>query len=151
MPSVWKWSCHYLFLRIRYVSTGDQTSISHMRGKHWTAKPPRRTWSATSPWVFINVIKFELIIIQLRKSVMSIAKVIIFNRFNSWLIQRKRSGRRTNRGVASPKWCVRKSERGSLVTFFRLEEAALRQKLWGKRCKILRSRHYDDQKPNSSF
>ena len=55
-------------------------------------------------------------------------------------------------GVASPKWCVRKSERGSFVTLSRFEEAALRQRVLGgaqgpqrlsdKWCKILRSRHF---------
>ena len=34
LPSVWKWSCHYLFLRLRSVATGDQIPISHM-GQFW--------------------------------------------------------------------------------------------------------------------
>ena len=37
-----------------------------------------------------------------------------------------------NRGVTSPKRCVRKSDKGSLVTLSRLEEAALRQGVWGR-------------------
>ena len=32
LPSVWRWSCHYLFLRLRSVATGDRTPISRMRG-----------------------------------------------------------------------------------------------------------------------
>ena len=31
LPSVWQWSCHYLFLRLRYVATVDRTTISRMR------------------------------------------------------------------------------------------------------------------------
>ena len=27
LPSVWQWSCHYLFLRLRSVATGDWTPI----------------------------------------------------------------------------------------------------------------------------
>ena len=26
MPSIWQWSCHYLFLRIRFVAAGIRTS-----------------------------------------------------------------------------------------------------------------------------
>ena len=33
LPSVWQWSCHYLFLRLWSVATGDQTPISRMRGE----------------------------------------------------------------------------------------------------------------------
>ena len=42
LPSVWQWSCHYLFLRLRSVATGDRTPISRMRGERSTSKPPRR-------------------------------------------------------------------------------------------------------------
>ena len=31
LRSVWQWSCHYLFLRLRSVPTGDRTPIFRMR------------------------------------------------------------------------------------------------------------------------
>ena len=43
LPSVWQWSCHYLFLRLRSFATGDRTPISRMRGERSTSTPPR--WS----------------------------------------------------------------------------------------------------------
>ena len=42
MPSVWQWSCHYLFSRLRSVATGDRTPISRMRRERSTSTPPRR-------------------------------------------------------------------------------------------------------------
>ena len=42
LPSVWKGSCHYLFLRLRSVATGDRTRISRMRGARSTSTPLRR-------------------------------------------------------------------------------------------------------------
>ena len=42
LPSVWQWSCHYLFLRFRFVATGDRTPISRMRGQRSTSMSPRR-------------------------------------------------------------------------------------------------------------
>ena len=30
LPSVWQWSYYYLFLRLRYVATGDRTPISRI-------------------------------------------------------------------------------------------------------------------------
>ena len=42
LSSVWQWSCHYLFLRLRSVATGDQTPISRMRCERSTSSPPRR-------------------------------------------------------------------------------------------------------------
>ena len=36
-PSFWQWSCHYLFLRLRSVATGDRTPISCMRGERSTS------------------------------------------------------------------------------------------------------------------
>ena len=42
LPSVWQWSCHYLFLRIGSVATGNRTPISHTRGERSTCTPPRR-------------------------------------------------------------------------------------------------------------
>ena len=41
LQSIWQWSCHYLFLRLRSVSTEDWTPISHMRGECSTSKPLR--------------------------------------------------------------------------------------------------------------
>ena len=41
--SVWQWSCHYLFLRLRSVATGNRTPISRMRGERSTYTPPRRS------------------------------------------------------------------------------------------------------------
>ena len=40
-PSVWQWSCHYLFLRLRSVATGDRTPISRMQGERSTFTTPR--------------------------------------------------------------------------------------------------------------
>ena len=37
----WQWSCHYMFWRLRSVSTGDLTSISCMRDGLSTTTPPR--------------------------------------------------------------------------------------------------------------
>ena len=42
LPSVWQWSCHYLFSRLRSVATGDRTPISRMRRERSTSTPPRR-------------------------------------------------------------------------------------------------------------
>ena len=42
LPSVWQWSCHYLFLRLRFTATGDRTPISRIRGERLTSTPPRR-------------------------------------------------------------------------------------------------------------
>ena len=42
LPSVWQWSCHYLFLRLRSVVTGDRTPISRTRGERSTSTLPRR-------------------------------------------------------------------------------------------------------------
>ena len=39
--SIWQWSCHYLFLRLRSVATGDQTPIPRTRGERSTSMPPR--------------------------------------------------------------------------------------------------------------
>ena len=36
LPSVWQWSCRYLFWRLRSVVTGDRTPISRMLGKRST-------------------------------------------------------------------------------------------------------------------
>ena len=41
LPSVWQWSCHYLFLRLRSVATGDRTPISRMRGERSTSTQRR--------------------------------------------------------------------------------------------------------------
>ena len=35
----WHWSCHYLYLRLRSVATGNQTPISRMRGERSTSTP----------------------------------------------------------------------------------------------------------------
>ena len=43
LPSVWQWMCHYLFLRLRSVSTGDRTPISRMRSERSTSTPLRRS------------------------------------------------------------------------------------------------------------
>ena len=42
----WEGSCHYLFLRLRPVATGDRTQISRTRGERCTYTPPR--WSSFS-------------------------------------------------------------------------------------------------------
>ena len=41
LPSFWQWICHYLFLRLRSVATGNRTPISRMRGERPTSTPPR--------------------------------------------------------------------------------------------------------------
>ena len=41
LPTVWQWSCHYLFLRLKSVATGDQTPIARMRGERSTSMSPR--------------------------------------------------------------------------------------------------------------
>ena len=43
LPSVWQWSCHYLFLRQR-----DRTPIFRMRGKRSTSTPPHLPKSRVS-------------------------------------------------------------------------------------------------------
>ena len=42
LPSVWQWSCHYLFLRLRSVANGDRTPIARTRGERSTSTPPRQ-------------------------------------------------------------------------------------------------------------
>ena len=42
LPSIWQWSCHYLFLRLGSVATGDQTLISCTREERSTSTSPRR-------------------------------------------------------------------------------------------------------------
>ena len=42
LPSVWQWSFHYLFLRLRSVAAGNRTPISRMRGERSTSAPPQR-------------------------------------------------------------------------------------------------------------
>ena len=42
LSSVWQWSCHYLFLRLRSVTTGDRTPSTRMRGERSTSTQPRR-------------------------------------------------------------------------------------------------------------
>ena len=43
LPSVWKWSCHYLILRRRYVAAEIQTpNPTRRRQKLWTTVPTRR-------------------------------------------------------------------------------------------------------------
>ena len=37
--SVWQWSCHYLFFRLRSVVTGDRDPISRTRGECSTSTP----------------------------------------------------------------------------------------------------------------
>ena len=39
LRSVWQWSCHYLFLRLWSVATGDRTLISSTRGERSTSTP----------------------------------------------------------------------------------------------------------------
>ena len=41
LPSFWQWSCHYLFLWLGSVATGDRTSITRMRGERSTTTSPR--------------------------------------------------------------------------------------------------------------
>ena len=54
LPSVWQWSCHYLFLRLRSIANGDQTPISCMRGERSTSSPPRRFLEKLkSPLIFL--------------------------------------------------------------------------------------------------
>ena len=42
LPSYWQLSCHYLFLRLRSVATGDRTPTSRTRGERSNSTPPRR-------------------------------------------------------------------------------------------------------------
>ena len=42
LSSVWQWDCHYLFLRLRSVPTGDWNPICRIRGERFTSTPPRR-------------------------------------------------------------------------------------------------------------
>ena len=43
LPSVWQWSCHYLFLRLRSVATGDRDPIFSMRRERSISTPMRRS------------------------------------------------------------------------------------------------------------
>ena len=47
--SVRQWSCHYLFLRLRSVATGDWIPISRMRGERSISMPPRRSYEIKNP------------------------------------------------------------------------------------------------------
>ena len=44
--SFWQWSCHYLFLRLRSVATGDRTLMSRTRGERSTSTLPRQLSSS---------------------------------------------------------------------------------------------------------
>ena len=62
LPSVWQWNCHYLFLRLGFVPTGDRTPISRMREESSTSTPSRRSIvrSNFSLWnKFMNVRQFQ--------------------------------------------------------------------------------------------
>ena len=39
LPSVWQWSCHYLFSWLRSVATRDRTPISGMKGECSSSTP----------------------------------------------------------------------------------------------------------------
>ena len=72
LPSVWQWSCHYLFLRIRSVATGDRTLTSRTRGESSTSTPPRRLkhviWSRHSrccvEWSLLTSMSFKFNILS---------------------------------------------------------------------------------------
>ena len=55
LPSVWQLSCHYLFLRLWSVATGDRTPISHTGGKSSTSTPSRRFFILNAAWFFVNI------------------------------------------------------------------------------------------------
>ena len=42
LPSLWQWSCNYLFLQLRSVATVDRSPISRMQGERSTSTPPLR-------------------------------------------------------------------------------------------------------------
>ena len=48
LQSVWQWSCHYLFLWLRSVATGDWTLISCMRPS--TSTPPLQSFLVVHVW-----------------------------------------------------------------------------------------------------
>ena len=56
LPSLWQWSCHCLFLRLRSDATGDRTPISRMRGEHSTSMPPRGNTIKTLIDLFLLVL-----------------------------------------------------------------------------------------------
>ena len=60
LSSVWQWSCHYLFLRLRSVATGDRTSISLMRGERSTSTPPRRSLYLRYYVYYIDIFLYKL-------------------------------------------------------------------------------------------
>ena len=72
LPSVWQWSCHYLFLRLRSVATGDQTPISHMRGELSTVTPPRR-------FIIKQWWNHDIIIIPYQNTFYVLSSVILFD------------------------------------------------------------------------
>ena len=56
LPSVWHWSCLYLFLRLKFVATTDRTPITRMRGERSMSTPPRRliSFSFRGRWTWFN-------------------------------------------------------------------------------------------------
>ena len=50
LPSVWQWSYHFLFLRLRSVVTGHRTPISRMRVERSNSTPPRRCNNHLTIW-----------------------------------------------------------------------------------------------------
>ena len=65
LPNVWQWSCHYLFLRLRSVATGDRTPISRMRGERSTSKLPRR--SVTLYLQATSAVRYSMTVVNIEK------------------------------------------------------------------------------------
>ena len=81
LPSIWQWSCHNLFLRLRSVATGDRTQLSRMRGERTTSTPPWR-WN----W-FWNEDDLNMVLTLRLNSLMIwniFAEFVKFGRKESW-------------------------------------------------------------------
>ena len=61
LPSVWQWSCHYLFLRLRSVAAGIQTPNLPLSGLTLspTAPPPQFHAGLCRVWVNKNTYMYE--------------------------------------------------------------------------------------------
>ena len=61
LSSVLQWSCHYLFFRLRSVSTGDRIPISRMRGERSTSVKVNDLCSNEGSCLFARAYNCEMV------------------------------------------------------------------------------------------
>ena len=56
LPNVWQWSCHYMFQRLRSVTTGIRTpNLLHLRQMLWPIAPRPARSMLFDKWILINL------------------------------------------------------------------------------------------------